>query len=648
MEFVMGSEVARAEEIHRIEAASYPGDEAGSLRNVRLRAALPFFYQMKEGCEIVGYINGSTCTSATLTEESMDGDDVTGWNLCIHSVVVKETHRSKGLGSLMLRNFIQEIEAMGGAFPSRRRIERMSLIAKSRKARFYIRAGFEYLRRSPIVHGAEAWYEFRRDLGMRSCSQYLAFTTPNSRLPWMSGNAAAVVEWPRQVLVAEGADDADARDMQEMAACFKQAETSFVYQEGPLVPLLDATLPLFHRVACHIERFRDEFDHSALAAFIEEHVAYEGDPVASLTEEFGESKLVNRPVTLRSACAVIAFARYSSRPLAFEEVVGAIGLADLKGLSDTAQVWAVLYFAAEAGLPLSAALRLAGAYQSRATELLPGVDEAAFSTVALDGASAASEGGAYDGAAIQRAREAARQAMAERTSPILPMPLPQFQLRWFTPTVEVMLCGHATLAAAAHLFAKEDYLRGITEIRFRTRRSGGLVVRRDPDGRLELSFPAHSLEPLPVDDAVVDSCFEAGEVGRVWAQAFQTYSSPRTYTDVFVVLNANYPVEGVRVDQQAILKAFPKHRGMIITRAAGKEAFESRYFAPQSGIPEDSVTGSTHCALAPYWAKELSVNHLDAYQRSARGGHLRVAVDNTRVRIAGRVSEFFSGRVSLP
>ncbi len=195
-----------------------------------------------------------------------------------------------------------------------------------------------------------------------------------------------------------------------------------------------------------------------------------------------------------------------------------------------------------------------------------------------------------------------------------------FGLRWFTPTVEVDLCGHATLAAAFVLMTEIDPAR--TEVTFRTR-SGLLAVRRADAGEFVLDFPA--LAPVPVD---------AETTARV-ARMLDATPAEVLRAPVGTLL-------AVLADAGTVRRAIPDlaavaqtGTSLCITAPGGDESrpvdFVSRYFAPAHGIPEDPVTGSAHCILTPYWAARLDKTALRARQVSRRGGELSCALARDRV-----------------
>ena len=205
-----------------------------------------------------------------------------------------------------------------------------------------------------------------------------------------------------------------------------------------------------------------------------------------------------------------------------------------------------------------------------------------------------------------------------------------FGVRWFTPTVEVDLCGHATLAAA-HVLWEQGHLPPGAQARFHTR-SGLLTADRRGEW-IELDFPATPAEPAPAPPGLVRALgAEARHVGK---SAF----------DYLVEVDAEATLRGLRPDLAA-LAALPV-RGVIVTSRAAGGGFDfvSRFFAPGAGIPEDPVTGSSHCALGPYWGARLGKTELTAYQASARGGVVRVRLAGERVRLGGQAVTVLRGEL---
>jgi PhzF family phenazine biosynthesis protein len=205
-----------------------------------------------------------------------------------------------------------------------------------------------------------------------------------------------------------------------------------------------------------------------------------------------------------------------------------------------------------------------------------------------------------------------------------------YELRWFTPAVEVDLCGHATLAAAHVLFEHLDF-EG-EEILFHTR-SGDLRVRRSSAG-LTLDFPAAELATTEVDLAVCKA------LGATASEAVMSRNNPHS---VVYIYEFEEDIAGLEPDFAA-LRVASEH--CIVVTAPGDQCdFVSRFFGPQVGIDEDPVTGSAHCSLVPYWAGRLHQDQLQARQISARGGDLACALRDGRVFMTGTAMTFMKGSV---
>jgi PhzF family phenazine biosynthesis protein len=205
-----------------------------------------------------------------------------------------------------------------------------------------------------------------------------------------------------------------------------------------------------------------------------------------------------------------------------------------------------------------------------------------------------------------------------------------FSLRWFTPTVEVELCGHATLASA-HILWETRILAWHYEARFHTL-SGLLTATRIADG-IEMNFPATRQEPAePPPELIKSLGVEPWYVGR-------------SIFDYLVEVGSEDQVRSLKPDF-ALLRDIPI-RAVIATSRAASPGFDfvSRFFAPSVGIDEDPVTGSAHCCLGPYWAEKLGKSQLFAHQVSARGGSLRVRVDGDRVHIGGQAVTVLRGQL---
>jgi PhzF family phenazine biosynthesis protein len=205
-----------------------------------------------------------------------------------------------------------------------------------------------------------------------------------------------------------------------------------------------------------------------------------------------------------------------------------------------------------------------------------------------------------------------------------------FELRWFTPSIEVDLCGHATLAAA-HVLWETKRLAPDAVARFHTR--SGLLTAARRDGWIELDFPAEPASPVEAPAVLT----EALGVTARW--------TGRNRFDWLVEVESAALVRGLKPDLPA-LTAVPT-RGVIVT-APGDDAradFVSRFFAPRAGIPEDPVTGSAHCCLGPYWASRLGRTALTGYQASPRGGFVRVRLAGDRVILGGHAVTVLQGEL---
>jgi PhzF family phenazine biosynthesis protein len=204
-----------------------------------------------------------------------------------------------------------------------------------------------------------------------------------------------------------------------------------------------------------------------------------------------------------------------------------------------------------------------------------------------------------------------------------------FQIRWMTPTDEVDLCGHATLAAAWVVFNEVE--KGRTEVHFRSQ--SGLLRVSDDGERLALDFP--SRPPEPADGSMAALADALGARPRVVLAA----------RDYLVVFETEDEVRSLKPD---MAKVAALDRMGVIATAPGRDCdFVSRFFAPAVGIPEDPVTGSAHCTLVPYWSGRLGKKSLFARQVSARGGELWCEDRGERVAIAGRCARYLEGTIEI-
>ena len=196
-----------------------------------------------------------------------------------------------------------------------------------------------------------------------------------------------------------------------------------------------------------------------------------------------------------------------------------------------------------------------------------------------------------------------------------------YRLRWFTPAVEVDFCGHATLATAFVILTQVE--KNSPRVEFETL-SGRFTVERQ--GKFfEMNFPAYESKKIPVTDAMSEA---------VNAKVLEAYLA----RDLLMVLESAAAVENLSPDMNKLSKL----DGMTQAVTAAGEGFDcvSRVFAPKVGVPEDPVTGSTHCLIAPYWSARLGKKKFVARQASARGGILHCEVSGARVKISGRAVLF--------
>ena len=206
-----------------------------------------------------------------------------------------------------------------------------------------------------------------------------------------------------------------------------------------------------------------------------------------------------------------------------------------------------------------------------------------------------------------------------------------YELRWFTPAVEVDLCGHATLASAYTIF--EHLEPGCELAVFATRFSGELQVARR-NGQLEMNFPA-----VPAVAVMAPPPALAAALGR---PPQSVLASPRDYLAVF---DTEREIAALAPDFAGLEKL---DRDAVIVTAPGDEVdFVSRFFAPKFGIPEDPVTGSAHCTLMPYWAARSDRRELHGRQISARGGDVYCRLDGDRVCLSGVCTLYLKGEIEI-
>jgi PhzF family phenazine biosynthesis protein len=201
-------------------------------------------------------------------------------------------------------------------------------------------------------------------------------------------------------------------------------------------------------------------------------------------------------------------------------------------------------------------------------------------------------------------------------------------LRWFTPELEVDLCGHATLATAHVLFNELEY--GGSELHFHTR-SGELVVRQGESG-ISMDFPVYPIVAAEVDPAIATAL--GGKPIAAFESPFWVY-----------LYESEAELRSLAPDMRALLAA--SELAVIATAAGDEVDFVSRFFGPQVGVDEDPVTGSAHCALVPLWAERLAKTTFSARQVSRRGGELICELRGDRVLIEGRGLTFLRGQIEI-
>ncbi|TWA82534.1 PhzF family phenazine biosynthesis protein [Azospirillum brasilense] len=208
-----------------------------------------------------------------------------------------------------------------------------------------------------------------------------------------------------------------------------------------------------------------------------------------------------------------------------------------------------------------------------------------------------------------------------------------YEIRWFTPTVEVDLCGHATLASAFVIATMLEW--GCPRIDFATREAGTLSVTRNGD-LYTLDFPSRPPEPLAGPPA-----------GLLDALGGPPPTALLKARDLVVVYDDEATVRALTPDMSALARLEDFYAVIVTAPGGGGVDFVSRFFAPAQGIPEDPVTGSAHCTLIPYWARRLGKERLKARQVSARGGSLSCELVGDRVKIAGKAVLYMDGAIYI-
>jgi PhzF family phenazine biosynthesis protein len=204
-----------------------------------------------------------------------------------------------------------------------------------------------------------------------------------------------------------------------------------------------------------------------------------------------------------------------------------------------------------------------------------------------------------------------------------------YDLRWFTPAIEVDLCGHATLAAG---YVVLNHLQpDLDSVSFETM-SGTLIVTREGE-RLSMDFPARAPTPVPASEALSEALGQAP-------------SEVHLSRDILALYDDEATVRRLAPDQARLL-ALDEGLGVIVTAKGDTVDFVSRFFVPKGGVADDPVTGSAHCTLVPYWAERLGKSQLIAHQVSPRGGELHCEHRGDRVIMSGECVLFLTGSIHL-
>ncbi|MDG4721074.1 MULTISPECIES: PhzF family phenazine biosynthesis protein [Thalassospira] len=214
-----------------------------------------------------------------------------------------------------------------------------------------------------------------------------------------------------------------------------------------------------------------------------------------------------------------------------------------------------------------------------------------------------------------------------------------FHIRWFTPTVEVPLCGHATLASAFVIFNQLGFAGDLVKL---ASQSGILTAARDGDA-IVLNFPKQPVKPNAIPDAVLTA------LGSVKPVA--SYVVASRDTDIVAVYDNASTVRDMEPDMSVLAKPqMMTGRGVIVTAPGDKTGLDmvSRFFVPAIGINEDPVTGYMHCVVAPYWAEKLGQADVVGYQASKRGGVVACKIDGDRVHLKGEAVLYLKGEISIP
>jgi PhzF family phenazine biosynthesis protein len=203
-----------------------------------------------------------------------------------------------------------------------------------------------------------------------------------------------------------------------------------------------------------------------------------------------------------------------------------------------------------------------------------------------------------------------------------------YNLRWFTPNSEIDLCGHATLASA-HILMEKGYISEGMEVNFYTK--SGLLTAKSEGGWIRLDFPTTPEKEVEAPSELI----EALNIDPLYIG--------KNIFDYIIEVENEEIVRNIKPDFTKLLKV--DMRGVIVTAKSKNYDFVSRFFAPEIGIFEDPVTGSSHCCLGPYWKNRLGKDEFIAYQASSRGGVLRVRVLDDRVLISGKAVTVLEGKI---
>ncbi|WP_424004294.1 PhzF family phenazine biosynthesis protein [Maribacter sp. IgM3_T14_3] len=206
-----------------------------------------------------------------------------------------------------------------------------------------------------------------------------------------------------------------------------------------------------------------------------------------------------------------------------------------------------------------------------------------------------------------------------------------YELRWFTPEIEVDLCGHATLATAFVLYNYYGFKENT--LRFISPRSGELLVQKSESGLLTMDFPTDDVTPVSEQTNITKA------IGK---QPLETYKGK---TDYMLIYDSQEAIEAITPNFHLLNEL--DCRGVIVTAKGNDVDFVSRFFAPQCGIPEDPVTGSAHTTLTPYWSEKLNKKILTAKQLSERGGDIQCEYLGDRVKISGNGVCYLIGEIEI-